>query len=157
MDPEVLADLRLRERTAAERSAASPALYAWKPPVFVGAWKCRTCEVLVPITTEDLERLAMWNRVLRSRKQEPIDHNRIVFCDACRDSLKAKAGDRRSEEARITGELVRELKAATNPDSERATANRLRDLGHPDVDGLLGALRERAGYGPAKRKGKAVL
>jgi hypothetical protein len=154
MDPEVLADIAKRDRIAASRDpmAFEPALRAAVAkirPVFVGAWKCRTCNALVPVQEQDLENLASCNDALRRRGEEPLDHNRIMFCDSCREAHKLDAARRRRREVERLAEVIRALKSAADPDSERALIHQLRELNHPDVDGLLNALRERANK-PAK-------
>lgn len=153
-DPEVLADLRRRvelERTRPTSPEKIEAVYAWKAPEFIGAWKCRTCGQLVPIQESDMANLAMWNRELRKRNEEPIDTARIVFCDACRTEHRKSAPGRRTEEVARLAEVIRTLKGAADPDREMATIRTLRDLGHPDVDGLLSELRERAGAKATKK------
>lgn len=154
-DLEVAYDLALRARTERDRRPAEQATsingVGWKRPEFVGAWHCRTCNELVPIQEADMEHVAIWNRRLRARGEEPIDTSRIVFCDPCREKHREAAPEKRRTEVMRMSEVIRELKSSPDPDRELATIRTLRDLGHPDVDGLLSALRERAG---AKTKTK---
>lgn len=160
IDPEVLADLRLRESTERDRAPANAAIYDWRRPQFCGAWPCRTCSTLVPVQASDLENVAMWNRILKARGEEPIEVERVMFCDDCRALHKDRGAGKRREQNERLAEEIRKLKAAPDPDRERATINTLRDLGHPDVDGLLHELRERAGStskAKASRGKQAVL
>lgn len=154
IDPEVLADLQLREHTErTRRTKPVDAIYAYKPPEFVGAWRCRRCGVLVEIQASDLENLAMWNRVLKARGEAPIDNTKIALCDECKAVEDDRRSDGRKEQAGIVNDLIRSLKATDDIDGidARAQTKRLRELGHPDVDGLLHELRERAGARAAKR------
>lgn len=162
-DPEVIADLQLREQTARARprnEAKTEALYTWAPPEIVAKWKCRTCGALaVPISADDLEFAAVWNRKLRSRGEAPLDPDRIVFCDACRDKHRASGEHRRAEERERIAEEIRKLKNADDPTLEAATIKTLRELGHPDVDGLVQSLVAKAitRLEKGRGKGKAKL
>ncbi len=95
-DPEVIADLKFRAYTERDRSRGG-ADYDWKQPETIGAWKCRVpaCGVLVGVTQDAMERVAMFNRELHRRGEAPLDINAIVYCDRCRDEFKRTAADRR--------------------------------------------------------------
>ncbi|MBA2718912.1 MAG: hypothetical protein H0U52_06695 [Chloroflexi bacterium] len=149
-DPEVVADLQLRARTERDRSRfqGEP---RWAPPRFVAAWKCRTCGVLVDVTVDALERLAVFNSILRRRNEAPLDHNAIVFCDDCLPQFKAFAADHARGKTDRLAEEIRKLKNSGDPVSEHAVIKTLRDLGHPDVGGLLACL---AAKGPTKKTRK---
>jgi len=152
LDPEVLADQYRRELIARdahrEESPAKNPL-AKSRPVYVGAWKCRKCDALVPIQESDMDFLATWNDVLRARGEAPIDPHSVMFCDACRTKYKSRdfqldrARGNRDRTERLA-EAIRRIKGAANPDGEHETIRALRELGHPDVDGLLSLLREKA-------------
>lgn len=147
-DPEVVADLQLRARTARERprtEAQVDKVLAWQPPEIVGQWRCRTCgSKFMPITADALEYARMWNRILQRRGEAPLDPERIVFCDDCRELHRSHGADKRRDEVDRMAEEVRKLKNAADPTSEQATIRTLRELGHPDVDGLVHSLTAKA-------------
>jgi hypothetical protein len=87
LDPEVLADLRLRDSSDA-------------PPVFVEHWPCKGCGVMVGITREVLDTHAMFNRQLVKRRESPLPKR--AQCDDCkrRDQDMARMEREAKEAAR---------------------------------------------------------
>lgn len=102
-DPEVRADLALRDRTARERAnrrgpagldvgqdpdGLSPALarlYDSVPDPDVESWPCRGgCGRKVGVPQVAIERLAEANRMLVRRGEKPIGKHEVMWCPACR-------------------------------------------------------------------------
>lgn len=165
IDPEVAADLALRASsqfdTDRTRGAVGVSGARWSPPKFVTQWPCRgKCGVLVDVDEFTVEVFAKFNRVLRQRDEQPLDASAIVFCDACRDQGKALAAQRNRQKVDAIGNAIRELKElAAQPETPRSLEQqrdilmKLRKHGHPDVDGLVLAIRESLS---AKKKGRTV-
>lgn len=100
-DPEVLADLRLRDRTARERadrrsvagldvgqdpdglSPALAALYDGAPDPDVESWPCRSGR-MVGVPRVALDRLKQANELLKARRDRPIGKHEIMWCPTCR-------------------------------------------------------------------------
>ncbi|HKP08298.1 MAG TPA: hypothetical protein VJU58_13680 [Microbacterium sp.] len=120
LDPEILADLRLRDRTARERadrrgpdgldvgqdpdglSPALAALYDSRPDPEVESWPCRgRCGRMVGVTRVAIERLAKSNRMLASKRERPIGKHEVMWCPDCkRADDEARAAARRPHEQR---------------------------------------------------------
>jgi hypothetical protein len=102
-DPEVHADLRLRDQTARERAdrrgveglvdgqdpdGLSPrlaALYSSAPDPIVEHWPCRGgCGTLVGVTKVGIDEFDAMNRRLRSMRQEPMAKHKVMWCPACK-------------------------------------------------------------------------
>lgn len=102
-DPEVLADLRLRERTARERkdrrgpdgldvgqdpdglSPAIAALYEISPDPDVEHWPCRGgCGRMVGVPQAGVDGLAQSNRQLAARRDRPIGKHEVMWCPDCK-------------------------------------------------------------------------
>ena len=116
-DPEVLADLRLRDRTSRERAdrrtapglnagqdldGLSPelaALYDGAPDPIVEHWPCRgRCGRMVGVPKVALERLEDANRML-PRRERPIGKHEVMWCPDCkRADDEARAAQRRPHE-----------------------------------------------------------
>src|SRR4051812_28254255 len=90
LDPEVLADLQLRERTARERPGNSETqfgrmLRAVGTPRVVDKTPCRArCGGLADWTEEAENAFSTFNRMLDASGDAPLDKTKILFCDACR-------------------------------------------------------------------------
>lgn len=145
-DPEVIADARARARYGgADRpvpESYGPATR--KPRAIVAGWACRArCGRFVPVDDAAIDALESNNATLRRRGEPELGVHEIVFCPSC----KARAApDRAASLRRRVDEqaaLIRELKTLIDNDlRERSIVARLRDLGHPDVDGLRKAIAE---------------
>ncbi len=102
-DPEILADLRLRDRTARERadrrgpygldvgqdpdglSPAIAALYASAPDPDVEHWPCRKgCGRMVGVTSAGIEAFESCNRKLKAMRQDPIGKHQVMWCPDCK-------------------------------------------------------------------------
>lgn len=155
LDPEVVADLKLRAATERERGKHRDADRSldWSPPVIVGAWPCRFCSVLVDVPEETMSRWSTFNTHLRSRGEPPLDYRKVLVCAECDNDRRMRSGDVRRQEADEMARLIRLLKSASDLESSeaRTAIAQLRGLHHPDVDGLVESLRTRS----AKR-GKRV-
>lgn len=118
-DPEVLADLALRERTAHERAdrrtpaglepgqdldGLSPSLaklYDAAPDPIVEHWPCRgDCGTMVGVTKVGVDEYAAMNRRLRSMRQEPVPKSKVMWCPDCkkRDEELAQMARRPAEQ-----------------------------------------------------------
>jgi hypothetical protein len=140
-DPEVIEDLQLRARTMRERSGNREAQYT--APVFVSEWACRACRELVPITADAMENWQRFNRMLAARNEAAIRTSEIVFCDRCRVEFRRTAPERRRGQVERMRPVIIKLKRSSNPEEEREAIKQLETYGHPDVNGLVAAIRAR--------------
>jgi len=145
VDPEVIADLKLRAATEHDRSRSRPTSYAWTPPKIVGAWHCKNprCRVLVDVTEETMERFCMFNAHLRRRGEDPLEPSKILYCDSCIVEYKRTAPDRRRGQMDRVAVAIRQLKESGDSSRERDLIAQLEEWGHPDVTGLVQAITER--------------
>lgn len=149
VDPEVQADIDLRESTRRERSPARLEVYNWTEPRIVDRWRCRgNCGGIVAVTEEAQHALEVHNRELANRGETPLDTNKIAFCEKCREQGVGIGAERNRRHvdalALIIGELVQ--MAADNSqdhDRERTLMHNAKLMHHPDLDGLKQALRDR--------------
>ena len=152
-DPEVIADLKLRAATMRDpkRSREAP---TFSPAKIIAHVPCRArCGSLVDWTEEAEDAFAIWNGILERRGEASLDKTRIVFCISCRDDGRAAAAIDKRKATDQLAHTIRELKNSPNPESEHAKIQRATSLGHPDVPGLLQAIRLRLDGGKAKRQG----
>lgn len=163
-DPEVLADLRLRESSAYDRERARPVDISklWSPPVFVAEWRCRfpgpkspapPCRVMIPVSSDDVERLQIHNDELSRRGEQPIETHEVMLCDAHRKLAAEYRAKRLPELHTKLRDAIQKLKQSNSPRIEKELIETLHKLHHPDVEGLLQALEEKLG---SKRKGRAL-
>lgn len=145
-DPEVLADQRARSRYGgADRGV--PDDYepgTRRPPAIVAGWACRAgCGRFVPVDDVAIAALASSNATLRKRGEPELGVHEIVFCAACKHRAAPDRGEAKRRSTDETARLIAELKTLVDNDlRERSIVARLRDLKHPDVDGLLRAVRD---------------
>lgn len=152
IDPEVVADLRLRAATMRDTSRGSDP-YDWKPPKLVGGQLlCRTCKIPVAVTEDTIERWWMFNGILRKRNEQPIAPDQIVFCDECVVEHKKHSADTRRREVDLLASMIRQLKETDDPQRERELIAQLRVQRHPDVDGLVAAIAARKATKRARSK-----
>ncbi len=156
-DPEVAADLALRESSAFDRSRtrAEPVMLAtWAPRVaFVGMWRCRGdkafhCGAMVPVSECTMERWMMFNARLRSIGQAPIDSGDVLLCDRCFEELRRIRSAKLWERVDRIAKLIEALKNSDRPDEEREIIKQLTEWHHPDVRGLLQAIAVRRATAP---------
>ena len=156
LDPEIVADLRLRARTVRERGGRDVGpLYDWTKPKLVAEWECRapSCGTTVGVTEETLERLVLFEAMLRRRGEAPLDKDRIVFCDECRDARRRAEATSARAAVDTLAAVIRRFKASTEPEEQRALIKQLRELGHPHVDELAAHVAAAA---PAARRKRQV-
>jgi hypothetical protein len=144
-DPEVIADLRLRESTSRDASRTRIESYAWSPPAIVAKWRCRNakCKSFADVPEDAMEALCTFNAQLRARGEEPLETNLILYCDPCLAEFKATAATRRRAQVERMAVVIKQLKESRDPERERDLIAQLEKWGHPDVAGLVQAITER--------------
>lgn len=161
LDPEVLADLQLRESSQYDPKRTRTARYDWRQPDIVAHWPCRRpgCGQTIGVTQEAVDALRVANERMQQEGEREIPTDAVMICPPCKvvfeDVLAEKAARRRAE----IRDLVLRMKESPNPRSEHETIKRLTKLGHPDVVGLiehLAAKLERNGNKTAKAKGSKL-
>jgi hypothetical protein len=151
-DPEVVADLKLRAATERDRSR-SREMPAFVPPKFKGKVPCRgRCGGVVDWTEDAEERFEMFNRILKSKMEAPLDKTLIVFCEKCKSVGLAAAAAVNLKKVEVMAKLIRELKTKSDPPGETEILEKLKKLDHPDIPGLLISLRDKAITGKQPRK-----
>lgn len=144
-DPEILADFGLRARTERDpsRTAQDPTL-AWQPAVLVERWACRgKCGASIAVDDAAVHARDKLNEQLRKRGEPEVGAHEIAFCPACKQRGAPLRGEANRRTADAIAALVRELKGLIDNDlRERSVLARLRELGHPDVDGLAKAIAD---------------
>jgi len=167
MDPEVAADIALRNRTMRERRHAAETP-AWQPQPIVAQWPCRAagCTNAVEVTPDALERLDVFNRELKRRNEEPLDTNKIAICSDCQAKRWAMLANRNRDRVEKLAAAIRELRGgAMHPQPPGPAPNRAREvvlmrdiiaLGHPDPDGLFKAIADARNAGGG-RKARGAL
>jgi hypothetical protein len=155
-DPEVLADYRARMYPT--RSASTVDHATWKPAPAIGEWPCRVknCRVPVEITQDAVDHLAMFNRILVGRGEEPIDKSEVMICPAHVHLLKARGAQRRAEQRERCAVAVRAMKQSRNPRNETALIAELNKCDHPDVQGLIDSIEARLQSGGGSKRNKAA-
>lgn len=163
LDPEVIADLRLREYTARSRPGLSDAAFgqairAAAIPKVVDRVPCRNrCGAVVAWTEEAEDTFQTFNRQLARKVEAQLDKTRIVFCSTCRTNGLAMGAERNRKQVDYIAPLIRELKNGPSADRYREILDSLRKAGHPDVDGLHAALLEKAAAKGTKRVARGSL
>jgi hypothetical protein len=152
-DPEVLADLAFREASVRDPNRTrSDSNYTWTPPTSVGVWACRNphCRRLTKIYQANLDAFHTFNRMLAARDEPPLDGTKIAFCEDCTVENNRTAPARRRAQVDRMADAIRQLKASTDPEQERELITNLVKWGHPDVAGLVTAIRERRAPRPRR-------
>ena len=145
-DPEVLAERRTRDRHGGahrpEGDGYAPAIE--RPSPIVAGWACRSgCGRFVPVDDAGVGARDHANAQLRRRGEPELGEHEIVFCAACKQRSAPDRGQAKRRQADEMAALIRELKTLVDNDlRERSIVARIRQLGHPDVDGLLKAVRD---------------
>jgi len=149
-DPEVVADLQLRSYTERSRKGISTEAFgaavrqAAMPPRIVDKVPCRgRCGSLVDWPEDAEDRFQLFNRILAAKAEAPLDKTRIVFCDKCRAQGMAMQGERNRKATDMMRQLIVELRAGAKPERERELLDKIKKLGHPDVEGLVQAIQAR--------------
>ena len=164
MDPEVLADLRLRESSEHDKSRTrGEGVYDWKSERVIGMWRCRNskCAMHVPVTQDAYDHLEVFNRELAKKGEKPISTGEVMYCERCETEHKRTASIRRRNAVERMASVIRQLKAGEKritiytretlegpwvPDrtvDEREAFEQLEQWGHPDVEGFRQALTAR--------------
>lgn len=157
-DPEVLADLRLRESSQFDSSRTRTANYDWRKPADVDEWPCRACGVFVGVTDEATHALEVHNRRLLQLREAPVESARVLFCPSCKARGVAMQPERNRKHVDALAELIREFKSdpPPHPDREAELVAHMRLMHHPDVDGLVQAVKNRReNSGATSRRRKA--
>jgi hypothetical protein len=162
-DPEVIADLQLRAYTERARTGLSDAAFGQAirqaaTPRIVGQVPCRgRCGSTCDWTAEAEEQFAMFNRELLRRREAPLDKTRIVFCQRCIDSAAPIRATEARKHVEYIADLIRRVKASGNPEGERDLLEKLKKANHPDIPGLLEALRAKGTKQPGTRARKGGM
>lgn len=160
-DPEVVADLKLRAATERDRSRTrGEGVYEFQPSPVVAEWACRNdrCRNLVAVPQEALDRVAVFDGILARQDQQPLDVGLIVYCNSCRIIFLRTAADRRRWQVERMRPAIAQLKSSGKPEEERGLMKQLDAWGHPDVLGLVQAIRSRLdGGGASKKIGRSSL
>jgi hypothetical protein len=154
MDPEVLADIKLREETRRDSTRTrGAAVYSWRPPETVAVWPCKACKCLVEVAQDPVDWFNLFNRELAKRGEEPLDKAKIAYCDRCRIEFRRTGADRRRAEVERMRPAIIAIKASKQPRSEHEHIANLRKWHHPDVDGLLQWCDEQLKTPSGKKRG----
>lgn len=159
MDPEVLADLKLRAATEYDRTRSRPSrdsIGTWQPDPIVAGWRCRNdkCPEVVPVTQETIDRAEIFDRELVRRGEMPIDRKATVFCEACVRRFAASRGVVKRNAVDELAQVIAKIKASPNPRNEHTLLEQLRKRHHPDIDGLLQSLEGPQDGVTRRAKGK---
>jgi hypothetical protein len=162
-DPEVIADLQLRAYTEKTRKGLSEAQFGAAireaaTPRIIEQVPCRArCGNVCDWTVEAEEQFAMFNRELLRRREAPLDKTKIVFCQRCIDSAAPIRATEARKHVEYIADLIRRLKASSNPEGERELLEKLKRASHPDIPGLLEALRTKGTKQPGTRARKGGM
>jgi len=166
LDPEVVADLQLRAYSEHDRTRTrGEGAYDWKPPAAVTEWKCRTppCKVFVGVDADTVEQWEMFNRELVRRAEKPIASHEVVRCASCELEMAKVQPLRLRKRVDRMADVIRQLKDGKEQiryrdnegdqigNRELAFA-KLKEWGHPDVEGFRQALTEKSSPNKKPRK-----
>jgi hypothetical protein len=152
-DPEVEADIRLRESTRYDTSRnLTGKAPTWTPPKVLDRVPCRArCGAVVAWTDDAEEKLQIFNGILKRKMEPEIDRTKTLFCNSCRVKGAEMSAERNRKQVDFVAERIKELKNGAGGDRYRELLDQLRKAGHPDVDGLHQCLLEKAAQKPSKR------
>lgn len=153
-DPEVVADLKLRAKTTYDKSRTGGAdAYDWREPATVAAWCCRTktCRAPVRVTQDAVDMLATMNRLAKARGFERIREDEVMFCTVCEVAMRKERERIASRLSEVLSKAIVEIKKGPGDERERELIKKLEALGHPDVPGLVQAIREKRDASKGKR------
>lgn len=134
---------------SAALARAEEALRPFGDPEAVTTRACRGCGAQAPVTSTGMDALRQCNAILMARDEMPLNETRIFACERCELKVRdaaAQANRDRVEEMRA---IILDLKESVDPPSEKTMLDRLAQLGHPDIPGLLHAI----GESKAEKKG----
>lgn len=171
LDPEVVADLKLRAYSEHDRSRTrGDGAYDWCPPVVVTQWKCRTpaCKVFVDVNAETVERWEIFNKRIRAAGEKAIASHEVMWCSACVNLHSAAQSQLLRKQVDRMADVIRQLKAGepvirwrsksgdhTGNEAEALIA--LKRWGHPDVEGLSAVIADKRNAAPAKRERRGAF
>lgn len=158
LDPEVIADLKLRESSTRDKTRTGEV--EWTSPVLVESWKCRAprCSNVVEVTQDVVDQHRVFNGYLQDRGERDIPTDAIVLCPDCKKLAASYRNEALLERNRQMTADVQHMKASPDPRNEHDCLRRLRANHHPDIDGLLDVLvRRLEGEKGSKRSKKGDL
>lgn len=120
-------------------------------PAAVATRPCRGCGTPTEVTTTGMESLKQCNTILLNRGEMPLNESRIFACERCEMRVRDAIGQANRDRADEMRAIILDLKEAVDPPSETSMIERLAELGHPDIPGLLHAIGERKA---AEKKGR---
>lgn len=133
LDPEVAADLALRDRTERDTTRTrGDGTYDWRPPAILESWPCRGCGELVGMPAEAIDAARTCNRKLVAAGDKPLSKRELAVCEPCRARERIAERERDQRRAEIVAALTRELRRGVLPWREAAITDELREMG---VDG----------------------
>lgn len=143
LDPEIIADLRLRAATERDASRERPTSLRFEPCRTVRTLPCRepTCRKPCELSETGAARIMQFNRRLISLGEQPISEYQIMICPECRAHFVAAKGKRNRERIEESRKLIRALKDSKDFENEHAIWKRLEQMHHPDIHGLRESLR----------------
>lgn len=146
---------RVREESSRDKSRNLDRrkMADWKPSPIVDEWPCRnrSCRQNTPVTRECEDVFEQMNLMLAAKGEQQLRTDEVVVCDACRKRLRELAQGAADRQVSRAKQLVVEYKSDPEPGAERKAEieRELERIGHPDVRGLVEAVKRR-------REGKAA-
>lgn len=123
-------------------------------PTAVAQRPCRGCGQPCDVTETGMAALKMAQRFLLKRGERPIDETKTFACERCEMRVRDAIGQANREKVDEMAAIIRDLKEAIDPPSETAMLERLAQLHHPDIPGLLHAIGERKAAEKTSPRGK---
>lgn len=169
LDQEQIRDLVLRSDSERDRTRSRPTSidsmrFGGGAPI-VAEWRCRypgpkssapPCRVMIPVSSETVEQLEMFNRQLAARGEEPIGTHEVMVCDAhqrlLQDHQRNAMPAKRTQHAVEMRDAIRNLKESADPRREHGLLDIIAKLHHPDIEGLITSLEEKLQGGQRRRK-----
>lgn len=138
LDPEQLADLRVRAESERDRTRSREAV-GFGDTTIVERWPCRRCTIaMVDVNAATVTALEVSNAQLLRRGERAIPKSHVVFCSTCEPIARLERAEREAVQRAEIRALERELFSLVDNDLREASiATRLRELGHANVPALL--------------------
>jgi len=171
LDPEVVADLRLRAYSEKDSSRSrGEGAYDWKPAPTVTQWKCRVpaCKTFVDVTPDAVESWEMFNRELARRDERPVASHEVMWCASCAEMHAGAQSQRLRKMADRMADVIRQIKAGDKVIRWRSSSGEhagdeneafaaLKRWGHPDIEGFKQAIGDKRNTTPSKRERRGGL
>jgi hypothetical protein len=109
----------------------------------VGSRPCRGCGQPCDVTDAGMRALKAFNGILLARDEMPLNETKTFACERCEMRVRDAIGQSNREKVDEMEAIIRDLKESIDPPSETAILERLAQLHHPDIPGLLHAISER--------------